>query len=276
MATNAASTLGTSRQRSATRCDHGLSPDRARTTRPGQTLTQRPERLILSYPDGPTDAEGLAVDPRTGDVLIISKTATKPRARSIASQRALGSNQRLLCSNGWVRSPGKARARRPSDGRRDRPDRYAPLRPNLHPRTAHQARANTGRHRPSRRAGTLYAVEPWSMRGDDRQPRWRCALVHLRVITCSPCAPMPRPTQPTDGPAHPTGRVFELPPLSRFDLGRSCHHRFAATLKGRTRQAEVDLSVRWSGLNTRFSPGASSAQARSDPKRGDHPHLDRG
>ena len=40
---------------------------------PGQTLTQRPERLILSYPDGPTDAEGLAVDPRTGDVLIISK-----------------------------------------------------------------------------------------------------------------------------------------------------------------------------------------------------------
>ena len=116
---------------------------------PGQTLTQRPERLILSYPDGPTDAEGLAVDPRTGDVLIISNHwPTHERCLSPRSER-LGAISACCARTAGSDRLARRGARRPSDGRRDRPDRYAPLRPNLHPRTAHQARANTGRRRPS-------------------------------------------------------------------------------------------------------------------------------
>jgi hypothetical protein len=37
------------------------------------TLTARAERLNLRYPDGPHDAEALLVDPRTGDLVIITK-----------------------------------------------------------------------------------------------------------------------------------------------------------------------------------------------------------
>lgn len=39
----------------------------------GLRLEVKPETLVLTYPDGPKDAETLMVDPRSGDIFIVSK-----------------------------------------------------------------------------------------------------------------------------------------------------------------------------------------------------------
>ncbi len=55
----------------------------------GETLRFDVETLRVVYPDGATDAEGLAVDPLSGDVLIVSKNRRQP----ISTVYRLGADQ---------------------------------------------------------------------------------------------------------------------------------------------------------------------------------------
>lgn len=51
--------------------------------------------LTLRYPDQPQDAEGLLIDPQTGDVLIIAKLAKKARVYSTPAVRAANDSRML-------------------------------------------------------------------------------------------------------------------------------------------------------------------------------------
>lgn len=47
---------------------------------PAGTTVGEVERIDLVYPDGPADAEALAVDPVTGDLLVVTKAGRRPAA----------------------------------------------------------------------------------------------------------------------------------------------------------------------------------------------------
>lgn len=53
------------------------------------------ERLTLRYPDGARDAEALLVDPRTGDMVIVTKRESRCRVYSVAAPHAGGSDRTM-------------------------------------------------------------------------------------------------------------------------------------------------------------------------------------
>ncbi len=53
------------------------------------------ERLTLRYPDGARDAEALLVDPRTGDIVIVTKRENRCRVYSVAAPHTGGSDRTM-------------------------------------------------------------------------------------------------------------------------------------------------------------------------------------
>ncbi len=55
-----------------------LRVDEPQAPGPGRVQTTQAQTLNLRYPDGPRDAESLAVDPKNGDLLLITKLRDRP------------------------------------------------------------------------------------------------------------------------------------------------------------------------------------------------------
>jgi len=57
------------------------------------------ERFVLRYPDGARDAEALLVDPRSGDIIIVTKRESRCRVYSVSAPHVSGS-ERILRRDG--------------------------------------------------------------------------------------------------------------------------------------------------------------------------------